>query len=99
MSRGTDTSSLSLVAELLSDLNLETLAGGERLNTLDSMSLQGNSSTSLTLSNTVASHLSATLHNDSQQRPLDAWSPKSTSSPPTQLPTVFNSYSDHGSGG
>ncbi|PUH13561.1 hypothetical protein, partial [Klebsiella pneumoniae] len=61
MSRGTDTSSLSLVAELLSDLNLETLAGGERLNTLDSMSLQGNSSTSLTLSNTVASHLSATL--------------------------------------
>ncbi|HEJ5655996.1 type VI secretion system tip protein VgrG [Pseudomonas aeruginosa] len=72
MSRGTDTSSLSLVAELLSDLNLETLAGGERLNTLDSMSLQGNSSTSLTLSNTVASHLSATLHNDSQQRPLDA---------------------------
>ncbi|MDU2611191.1 MAG: type VI secretion system tip protein VgrG [Pseudomonas aeruginosa] len=72
MSRGTDTSSLSLVAELLSDLNLETLTGGERLNTLDSMSLQGNSSTSLTLSNTVASHLSATLHNDSQQRPLDA---------------------------
>ncbi|OTH42111.1 type IV secretion protein Rhs, partial [Pseudomonas aeruginosa] len=71
MSRGTDTSSLSLVAELLSDLNLETLAGGERLNTLDSMSLQGNSSTSLTLSNTVASHLSATLHNASQQRPLD----------------------------
>ena len=98
MSRGTDTSSLSLVAELLSDLNLETLAGGEAEYIGQHVSPGQQLHVADTI-NTVASHLSATLHNDPSNAPSTPWSPKSTSSPPTQLPTVFNSYSDHGSGG
>ncbi len=99
MSRCTDTSSLSLVAELLSDLSVETLAGGERLNTLDSMSLPGNSSTSLTLSNTVASHLSATLPQRLPATPLDALVAEIHQLPANATADRFQLVLDHGSGG
>ncbi|TWC40140.1 type VI secretion system secreted protein VgrG [Pseudomonas sp. SJZ079] len=73
MPRPTDTStSLSLSASALTDLYPENLSGEEALNSLGSLTLSGNSSTALTLDSAVATHLTATLHNDDKQRPLDA---------------------------
>lgn len=73
MPRPTDTTtSLSLSASALSDLYPENFAGEEALNVLGSLTLHGYSATALSMSDAVASHLTATLHNDGQQRPLDA---------------------------
>ncbi|WP_372875419.1 type VI secretion system tip protein TssI/VgrG [Pseudomonas sp.] len=73
MSRPTDTStSLSLTATALSDLYPENFSGEEALNGLGSLMLNGNSATALTLADAVASHLTATLHNDDLLRPIDA---------------------------
>ncbi len=73
MPRPTDTTtSLSLTATAVADLYPESLTGEEALNALGSLMLNGNSSTALTLADAVASHLTATLHNDDQLRPLDA---------------------------
>lgn len=73
MPRPTDSStSLSLSATAVSDLYPEGFSGEEALNGLGSFTLNGYSATALTLSSAVASHLTATLHNDDQQRPLDA---------------------------
>ncbi|WP_296218688.1 type VI secretion system tip protein VgrG [Pseudomonas sp. UBA2684] len=73
MPRPTDTTtSLSLSASALSDLYPENFAGEEALNVLGSLTLHGYSATALSMSDAVASHLTATLHNDDQQRPLDA---------------------------
>lgn len=72
MPRPTDTNTtLSLSASTLGDLYPQTLSGGEALNELGSLTLGGYSATALTLSNAVATHLTATLHNDADQRPLD----------------------------
>lgn len=72
MSCPTDTSTtLSLTAPALSDLFLETLSGEESLNSLSAFNLSGHSATVLALDGAVASHLTATLHNDDMQRPLD----------------------------
>uniref|UniRef100_UPI00106909D4 contractile injection system protein, VgrG/Pvc8 family n=1 Tax=Pseudomonas aeruginosa TaxID=287 RepID=UPI00106909D4 len=72
MPRPTDTNTtLSLSASALGDLYPQTLSGGEALNELGSLTLGGYSATALTLSNAVATHLTATLHNDADQRPLD----------------------------
>lgn len=73
MTRPTDTNtSLSLTATALTDLYPEHLSGEEALNSLGSLNLHGYSATALTLADAVASHLTATLHNDAMQRPLDA---------------------------
>lgn len=73
MTRPTDTSSsLSLSATALADLYPESLSGEEALNVLGSWILEGCSATALTLDSAVASHLTATLHNDALERPLDA---------------------------
>lgn len=73
MTRPTDTTtSLSLTATALSDLYPEHLSGEEALNSLGSLNLYGYSATALTMADAVASHLTATLHNDAMQRPLDA---------------------------
>ena len=73
MTRPTDTTtSLSLTATALADLYPEHLSGEEALNSLGSLNLYGYSATALTLADAVASHLTATLHNDAMQRPLDA---------------------------
>jgi len=73
MPRPTDSStSLSLTATALADLYPESLSGEETLNGLGSFTLSGYSATALTLSSAVASHLTATLHNDDKLRPLDA---------------------------
>jgi len=73
MPRPTDTStSLSLTATTLTDLYPEHLSGEEALNSLGSLTLSGYSATALTMADAVASHLTATLHNDDQLRPLDA---------------------------
>lgn len=73
MSRPTDTTtSLSFSASALADLYPEALSGEEALNSLGSLTLNGYSATALTLSSAVTTHLTATLHNDDQQRPLDA---------------------------
>ncbi|WFC62538.1 type VI secretion system tip protein VgrG [Pseudomonas sp. REST10] len=73
MPRPTDTNtSLSLSASALTDLYPQTLSGEEALNALGSLTLNGDSATALTLSSAVATHITATLHNDANQRPLDA---------------------------
>ena len=73
MTRPTDTTtSLSLTATALTDLYPEHLSGEEALNSLGSLTLHGYSATALTLADAVASHLTATLHNDAMQRPIDA---------------------------
>ncbi|MCG2635384.1 MAG: type VI secretion system tip protein VgrG, partial [Gammaproteobacteria bacterium] len=73
MTRPTDTStSLSLTATALADLYPEHLSGEEALNDLGSLTLHGYSATALTLADAVASHLTATLHNDDLLRPIDA---------------------------
>lgn len=73
MPRPTDTTtSLSLTTTALTDLYPEQLSGEEALNSLGSLKLHGYSATVLTLSSAVASHLTATLHHDDKQRPLDA---------------------------
>ncbi|WP_342245375.1 type VI secretion system Vgr family protein [Pseudomonas sp. OTU5201] len=66
------TTSLSLTASALADLYPQHLAGGEHLNRLGSMHLNGYSATALTLTSAVASHVTTTLHNDGNQRRLDA---------------------------
>ncbi|OEC34825.1 type VI secretion system secreted protein VgrG [Pseudomonas cuatrocienegasensis] len=73
MPRPTDTTtSLSLSASALTDLYPQTLSGGEALNELGSLALHGDSTTALTLPSAVATHVTLTLHNDANQRPLDA---------------------------
>ena len=73
MPRPTDTTtSLSLTATALTDLYPEQLSGEEALNSLGSLNLHGYSATALTMADAVASHLTATLHNDAMLRPLDA---------------------------
>ncbi|MGY4533144.1 type VI secretion system secreted protein VgrG [Pseudomonas sp. TE3786] len=72
MPRPTDTTTtLSVTAAALADLFPETLAGEESLNSLGSLTLHGYSATPLTLTSAVASHVTATLHNDAQLRPVD----------------------------
>ena len=72
MTRPTDTNtSLSLTATALSDLYPEQLSGEEALNSLGSLTLHGYSATALTMADAVASHLTATLHNDAMLRPID----------------------------
>lgn len=73
MTRPTDTtSSLSLTASALTELFPQTIAGREALNDLANLQVLGFTSSPLTLANAVATHVTTTLHNDSQQRPLDA---------------------------
>lgn len=73
MTRPTDTTtSLSLTATALPDLYPEQLSGEEALNSLGNLTLHGYSATALTMADAVASHLTATLHNDAMLRPLDA---------------------------
>ena len=73
MTRPTDTtSSLSLTASALTELYPQTIAGREALNDLANLQVLGFTSSPLTLANAVASHVTTTLNNDSQQRPLDA---------------------------
>ncbi|WLG92975.1 type VI secretion system Vgr family protein [Pseudomonas cucumis] len=74
MPRTTDSNtSLSLTATSLSALYPESLSGEETLNALGSQILNGlNDGASLTLTTAVATHVTATLHNDALTRPLDA---------------------------
>ncbi|ANI60818.1 type VI secretion system secreted protein VgrG [Pseudomonas sp. IT-194MI4] len=74
MPRSVDaTTSLSLTAASLSALYPESLSGEEALNQLGSQILNGlNDGSSLTLTTAVATHVTATLHNDALTRPLDA---------------------------
>jgi type VI secretion system secreted protein VgrG len=73
MTRPTDTTtSLSLTATALADLYPASLSGEEALNSLGSLTLHGYSVTALTLADAVVSHLTATLHNDDSERPIDA---------------------------
>ncbi|VVP02657.1 type VI secretion system tip protein VgrG [Pseudomonas fluorescens] len=74
MPRTTDSNtSLSLTAASLSALYPESFSGEEALNALGSQTLNGlNDGASLTLTNTVATHVTATLHNDALTRPMDA---------------------------
>ncbi|MBD2836352.1 type VI secretion system tip protein VgrG [Pseudomonas sp. JM0905a] len=73
MSRAVDTStSISLSASALADLYPERISGKEQLNDPCHLTLHGYSATALTLASAVATHLTTTLHNDANQRPLDA---------------------------
>ncbi|MBU6960448.1 type VI secretion system tip protein VgrG [Pseudomonas sp. CVAP len=74
MPRTTDSNTtLSVTASSLSALYPESLSGEEALNALGSQTLHGlNDGTSLTLNSAISTHLTTTLHNDAQTRPLDA---------------------------
>ncbi|WKN21921.1 type VI secretion system tip protein VgrG [Azotobacter vinelandii] len=73
MPRPTDiTTSLSLTTSALANLFPEQLSGEERLNGLGSLQLHSYSAAAPTLDSVVATHLTATLHNDADLRPLDA---------------------------
>ncbi|MDH4565408.1 type VI secretion system tip protein VgrG [Pseudomonas sp. BN414] len=73
MTRPTDSNtSLSLKATSLADLYPYDFSGYETLNALGALTLNGSSSTALVLANAVATHLTTTLHNDANQRALDA---------------------------
>lgn len=64
--------SLSISTSALTDLYPQMLSGDEALNELGSLALNGSSATALTLNSAVATRITATLHNDANQRPLDA---------------------------
>ena len=66
------TAGLILTASELADLVPQTVSGQETLNELGHLSLSGSSSASPSLISVVTSHVSATLHNDANQRSLDA---------------------------
>jgi type VI secretion system secreted protein VgrG len=74
MPRTTDSNtSLSLTASSLAALYPESISGEETLNNLGRQTLNGlNDGTSLTLNTAIATHLTTSLHNDAQTRPLDA---------------------------
>lgn len=73
MDRATNTnSSLSLTAGSLTALYPEAASGRETLGQLDELVLLGNSATALTLPDAIATHVTLILHNDANQRPLDA---------------------------
>ncbi|MDA8486312.1 type VI secretion system tip protein VgrG [Pseudomonas resinovorans] len=73
MSRPVDnTTSLSITASAVADLYPGNISGEELLNSLGRMNLVGHSATALAISDAVASHVTTTLHNDANQRPLDA---------------------------
>ncbi|GAB7528382.1 type VI secretion system tip protein VgrG [Pseudomonas sp. 3A(2025)] len=72
MPRATDTTtSLSLTGSALSALFPESVSGDEALNGLGQLMLQGQCDTALTLTSVIATHVTLTLHNDAEQRPLD----------------------------
>ena len=73
MTRPTDaTASLSLSASTLKGLYPRSISGREVLNDLTQLDLQGSSDDLLALPGSVATHVTATLRNDNQQRPLNA---------------------------
>ncbi len=73
MTRAVDiTTSLSLKAPALAELYPQRFSGQEMLNDLAQFNLMGFSTSALSLSGAVISHVTATLHNDANQRPLDA---------------------------
>lgn len=73
MPRPTETNTgLSLSVSALADLYPEALSGDETLNELGGLTLNSYSAIALKLSSAVATHLTATLHNDANQRPFDA---------------------------
>ncbi|HEY1028016.1 MAG TPA: type VI secretion system tip protein TssI/VgrG [Pseudomonas sp.] len=73
MPRPTDTTtSIFLTASALTSLYPEVLSGQEDLNGLAGLTLSGLSATPLTLPDTIATHLTLTLQNDVNQRPIDA---------------------------
>nr|WP_294976437.1 type VI secretion system tip protein VgrG [uncultured Pseudomonas sp.] len=73
MPRPTDTTtSFFLNASALADLYPQRITGQEALNDLTQLNLLGFSSNPLALPGAIASHLTTTLHNDANQRPLDA---------------------------
>ncbi len=74
MPRAIDTNtSLSLTASSLASLYPASIFGDESLNHLGQCVLNGlNDGTPLTLSTAIATHVTATLHNDALLRPLDA---------------------------
>ncbi|AHF67261.1 type VI secretion system Vgr family protein [Pseudomonas cichorii] len=73
MPRSTDTTtSLSLTGSALTELYPDSISGEESLNTMGQYFLHGQADTALTLTSAIATHVTATLHNDAMLRPMDA---------------------------
>ncbi|MBX8573632.1 type VI secretion system tip protein VgrG [Pseudomonas cichorii] len=73
MPRSTDTTtSLSLTGSALTELYPDVISGEESLNALGQYFLHGQADTALTLTSAIATHVTATLHNDAMLRPMDA---------------------------
>lgn len=64
--------SLTSSCSLLTNFQTEVLTGTESLNQIWEILIGGSSTQSTTLSDAIATHITATLHNDANQRPLDA---------------------------
>lgn len=100
MPRPTDsTTSLSLTASALAALFPERLAGEERLNALPGWELLGYSASPLALDGAIATHLTATLHNDADQRPLDGLVAEIRQLPAMPAPSATRCCCAPGSGG
>lgn len=64
--------SLTSSCSLLTNFQTEVLTGTESLNQIWEILIGGSSTQSTTLSDAIATHITATLHNDANQRSLDA---------------------------
>ncbi|SFP54205.1 type VI secretion system secreted protein VgrG [Ectopseudomonas composti] len=64
--------SLTLDTAVLSALYCESFSSHEAMDSLGELVLLGNSDCALNLANAVTAHVTTILHNDNQQRPLDA---------------------------
>ncbi|KIH83444.1 type VI secretion system tip protein VgrG [Pseudomonas batumici] len=72
MPRPTDTNTtLSLSGAVMAPLFPESLSGEESLNQLGALTVTGYCVETLSMASAVASHVTLTLHNDAQKRPLD----------------------------
>ncbi|GFM84499.1 hypothetical protein PSCICN_51910 [Pseudomonas cichorii] len=73
MPRSTDTTTtLSLTGSALTELYPDVISGEESLNALGQYFLHGQADAALTLTSAIATHVTATLHNDAMLRPMDA---------------------------
>ncbi|NWL80872.1 type VI secretion system tip protein VgrG [Pseudomonas taiwanensis] len=63
---------LTITVAGIESFTADLCSGAEHLQDFFRLTLSGHSATSLTLSSLIATHLTTTLHNDANQRPLDA---------------------------
>ena len=86
------TNSLSRTASTLADFYPQVIAGREALNDLANLQVLGFASSPLPLANAVITHVTTTLHNDSQQLRLRDCGDENRLYDPTFCTTTGNNY-------